>query len=92
VAAGGSLIYGLDRGRLFGQLRARYQNNDYELPDPGTGLVRSDDIATFGAGLGYRLSSVLSLHGAYLYEDRDSNISSLNYTSNTFTLGLVLGY
>ena len=92
VATGGSLMYGLDRGRLFGQLRARYQNNDYELPDPGTGVVRSDDIATVGAGLGYRLSSVLSLHGAYLYEDRDSNISSLRYTGNTFTLGLVLGY
>jgi hypothetical protein len=92
VATGGTLSYNIDRGRLFGQLLGRYQSNDYELPNPATGTVRSDNITMFGAGLGYRFSSLLSLRGAYLYEDRDSNIYNFGYTSNTFTLGLLVGY
>ena len=48
VATGASLIYNLQRGRLLGQLRARYQTNDYSLPDLLSGEDRTDDIATFG--------------------------------------------
>ena len=91
LASGASLIYNLDRGDFFGQLRARYQNNDYNRPDRITGEDRSDDIYTFGAGLGYRFTYYLSLWGTYLYEDRDS-IYRYSYTINTITLGLVVGF
>ena len=92
VATGGSLLYNLDRGRFFGQLRGRYQVNDYDLPDLATGIVRSDDIMSAGVGVGYRVTKIFSLQGAYLYEDRDSNIYRESYTTNVFTLGLVIGY
>ena len=92
TATGGSLAYRLDRGRIFGQLRGRYQVNDYELPDLNTGIIRSDDILTGGAGLGIRFTDVVSLWGTYLYEDRESNIYNFSYTTNVFTLGLVIGY
>ena len=91
VATGASLIYSIDRGNLFGQLRGRYQNNDYTRPDLTTGEYRSDDISTFGAGLGYRFTYYLSLWGSYLWEDRDS-LYPYSYTASTFTLGLVVGF
>ncbi len=91
VASGASLMYSLDRGSLFGQLRGRFQNNDYSRPDRITGEVRSDDIYTFGVGLGYRFTYYLSLWGTYLYEDRES-LYRYSYTINTFTLGLVVGF
>jgi len=91
LASGASLMYSLDRGSLFGQLRGRYQNNDYSRPDRITGETRSDDIYTFGVGLGYRFTYYLSLWGTYLYEDRQS-LYRYSYTINTFTLGLVVGF
>ena len=91
VATGASLIYNLQRGRLLGQLRARYQSNDYALPDLQSGEDRTDDIATFGLGLGLRISELLSLRGNYLYEDRRS-LHPYSYTTNIFTIGLVVGY
>ena len=91
LASGASLMYSLDRGSLFGQLRGRYQNNDYSRPDRITGQDRSDDIYTFGVGLGYRFTYYLSLWGTYLYEDRQS-LYRYSYTINTFTLGLVVGF
>jgi hypothetical protein len=84
-------MYSLDRGSLFGQLRGRVQNNDYSRPDRDTLEDRSDDIYTFGVGLGYRFTYYLSLWGTYLYEDRQS-IDQYSYTINTFTLGLVVGF
>ncbi len=91
LAAGASLMYSLDRGNFFGQIRGRYQNNDYSRPDRITGEDRSDDIYTVGAGLGYRFTYYLSLWGTYLWEDRDT-IYRYSYTINTFTLGLVVGW
>ena len=91
LASGASLMYSLDRGSLFGQLRGRFQNNDYSRPDRITGQDRSDDIYTFGVGLGYRFTYYLSLWGTYLYEDRQS-LYRYSYTINTFTLGLVVGF
>ncbi len=91
VASGASLAYSLDRGSFFGQLRGRYQNNDYSRPDRITGENRSDDIYTFGLGLGYRFTYYLSLWGTYLYEDRDT-LYRYSYTTNIFTLGLVVGF
>jgi hypothetical protein len=92
TATGGSLIYNLDRGDFFGQARARYQNNDYELADLVTGMDRSDDISTFILGLGYRITDILSLYGSYLYEDRSSTIYQYGYTTNIFSLSLTIGY
>jgi len=96
VATGGSLMYNYERGSFFGQARGRYQNNDYNLLAPlsetDDGKPRSDDIATFGLGLGFRFTEILSLWGTYLYEDRDSNLYEASYTTNIFTLGLVLGF
>ena len=91
LASGASLSYGLDRGKFFGQLRGRYQNNDYTRPDRITGEERSDDIYTFGLGLGVRFTYYLSLWGTYLYEDRQT-LYRYSYTTNIFTLGLVVGF
>ena len=92
VATGASLMYSYDRGTFFGQLRGRYQNNDYNFADPPSDIVRSDDIATFGLGLGIRFNPFLSLWGTYLYEDRDSTIYEASYKTNIYSLGLVFGY
>ena len=91
LASGASLMYSMDRGNFFGQLRGRYQNNDYTRPDRITGQERSDDIYTLGAGLGFRFTNYLSLWGTYLFEDRDT-LYRYSYTINTFTLGLVVGW
>ena len=91
VATGGGLTYSLDRGRVSGQASGRFQNNQYDLPDPVTGEIRSDDILTLGLGLGYRVNTKFSLWGSYLYEDRDS-LYRYSYTANIFTLGLALGF
>ncbi len=92
TATGASLIYLLDRGRFFGQARARYQTNDYELADLPTGDDRKDDISTFTLGMGYRLTDIFSLYGTYLYEDRDSSIFRYGYTTNIYSIGLTIGY
>jgi len=91
VATGAGLTYSLDRGTVFGQAHGRFQINDYELPDPITSELRSDDILSLGLGLGYRFTNHLSLFGSYLHEDRDS-LFRYSYTINIFTLGLVLGF
>ena len=85
-------MYTLEHGSWYGQARGRYQNNDYELQDQTAGELRSDDIATFGLGLGFRFTELLSLYGTYLYEDRDSTIYEASYTTNIFSLGLVFGF
>jgi hypothetical protein len=91
TASGGSLIYNLNRGRLYGQARVRLQNNSYELQDPATPGKRSDDITTFGLGLGYRFTDLLSLRGSYLHEDRDT-LYPFNYEVKIFVLGLIFGF
>ncbi len=91
VATGGALRYNIDRGSIYASASGGFQNNDYELPDPRTGQIRSDDILTLGLGMGYRLTHYFSLWGSYVYEDRDS-LYQYSYTTNIFTLGLVLGF
>ncbi len=92
VATGGSLQYQFDRHRFYAQARARYQVNDYELPDISTGEDREDPITTYALGLGYRFGPYISLWGGYLRENRDSTIHQYSYDYNVFTLGLVVGY
>ncbi len=92
TATGAGLIYNLDRGSFFGQLRARYQSNEYELHDVVTGDERTDDISTVLLGLGYRFTDILSLYGTYLYEDRDSSIYRFGYKTNIYSIGLTIGY
>jgi hypothetical protein len=91
IATGGTLGYELQRDRFFGELWARFQNNDYPLPERGSGEERSDDITTLGLGLGFRFTDLLSLRGGYIYEDRDT-LFEYSYTVNMFTLGLVFGF
>jgi hypothetical protein len=91
VATGAGLLYNIDRGKVFGQASGRFQVNDYELPDPATGQMRSDDIVTFGLGLGYRFNRRFSLWSSYLYEDRQS-IYRYSYTTNIITVGLLFGF
>jgi hypothetical protein len=91
VASGVSLMYSIDQSRVFGQARLRFQNNDYQLPDPASGEIRSDDIYTVGLGLGVRVTDLFSLYGTYLYEDRRS-IFEYSYDASVFSLGLVLGF
>jgi Uncharacterized protein conserved in bacteria (DUF2320). len=68
TATEGGLTYRLERDRLFGYLRADYQNNDYEVPDTVTGRSRSDDLTTYGVGVGYRLTDLLALRGSYTHQ------------------------
>ncbi len=91
IAKGAGLIYRLQRERLFGHLRVRYQNNDYERPDPIEGKTRSDDITDFGLGIGYRLMPSLSLRGSYAYQKRDS-FYRYSYKANMFLIGLTWGF
>jgi hypothetical protein len=92
TATRGVLTYNLDRGKFFGLLRGRFQNNDYAVPDVATGDDRNDDITSFNLGLGYRFTNLLSLYGSYLYEDRSSSIDRFGYTTNIYTIGLTIGY
>lgn len=92
VATGASLQYQYELNRFYAQIRGRYQINDYDQPEVSSGVVRQDDIATAGLGLGYRFGPYLSLWGGYLYENRDSTIYRYGYDYNVFTLGLVIGY
>ncbi len=91
IAKGLGLIYRLQRERLFGHIRARYQNNDYDRPDPIEGTARSDDITDFGLGIGYRLLPSLSLRGSYAYQKRDS-FHQYSYKANMFLIGLTWGF
>jgi len=98
TATGASLIYTLHLSRLTGQLRARYQENDYDLPvevldEDGVRRYheRLDEILTFGLGLSIRITDLLSVRGSYLYEDRET-MWPFYYETNIFVLGLVVGY
>jgi hypothetical protein len=92
VASGASVQYQYEMNRFRAQGRFRYQENSYATPDLAEGIKRKDPITTFGLGLGYRFTHFLSLWGAYLYENRDSNIDRFGYDYNVITLSLVVGY
>jgi len=91
IAMGAGLVYRLQRERLFGHVRARFQNNDYDRPDPIEGTARSDDIKDFGLGIGYRILPSLSLRGSYAYQERDS-FYRYSYKANMFLVGLTWGF
>lgn len=91
LATGAALQYNIDRGSIYASASGGFQNNDYELPDPQTGELRSDDILTFGLGMGYRVTHYFSLWGSYVFEDRES-LYQYSYATNIFTLGLVFGF
>ncbi len=91
TATGGGLTYELQRGRIFGDLRYHRQTNDYNLPDPELGSTRSDEITTWGGGLGVRLNLFTSVRASYTHQVRDT-LHPYSYTANIFTVGLVLGY
>ncbi len=91
VARGASLMYGLQREKLFAQARVRFQNNSYDDLTPS----RDDDILTFNVGLGYRFNELITLQGAFLREKRETSPAFedlYSYTYNSFVLGVVLGY
>lgn len=91
TATGGGLVYRLERERLFGYANFQYQNNDYEVADTVTGRNRSDDTTTYGIGVGYRLTSILSLRGSFVHQERDS-LHRFSYDANMFLVGLMVGY
>ena len=65
-------------------LSAGYRTDDYR----GAGATRSDDIATAGARVSYRLRRWLSVAGDYTYTDRQSNVPFVEYNRNVFMLTL----
>jgi len=91
IGMGANLTYRIQLQRLFAHARFGYQNNDYGFADEITGEDRSDDITTFGLGVGYRLSTLFSLRGTYTYQKRDS-ISNYSYDANVFLIGLTVGF
>ena len=91
TATGGRLLYDLDRGRFFGQARARLQTNSYDIPDSISGEKRSDDLMTLSAGVGFRVTDSVSVRAAYRHEDRESR-DPFGYVNDIFLLDLILGY
>jgi hypothetical protein len=91
VTTGADLEYSFDRGRFFSAAGARYQVNSYPVADFDTGEKRKDQINDLGLLVGYRLTSILSLYGSYLWEDRDSNVGRLGYTTNIYSIGVTIG-
>jgi len=91
TATGGRILYDLDMGRIYGQVRARLQTNDYDIPDSVLGVKRSDEILILGAGLGFRFTDKLSLRASYIYEDRDS-LDPYGYLNKVWLVDLIFGY
>lgn len=91
VTTGSAAAYDLNLGKFFGKLNVRVQSNDYNTVDPSLGLKRKDDVTSFGASAGYRISPLLSVRATYGHEKRDSN-STFGYESNVILVGLVAGF
>ena len=90
TTTGGAATYSLQRGRLFGSLRYRYQRNSYQVADIPTGQRRADKISSYAAQAGYHFSPAFSLRVAYDHEKRDS-IQSYGYDANMYLISVVLG-
>ncbi len=75
-----------------GQVRtnalAGYRNDDYR----GLFTTRSDDTASFGAGVNYQFRRWLNLGAQYIFTNRSSNVPAVEYDRNVimFTLGASL--
>ena len=91
TATGGRLLYDIDRGRIFGQARARLQTNSYGIPDSVTGVKRSDDLMILSAGVGFRFTEKLSVRAAYSHEDREAPYP-FDYINDIVLLDLIFGY
>ena len=91
TATGGRLLYDLEMGRIFGQLRARLQTNDYDVPDSQLGVKRSDDLTILGAGLGFRFTDKMSVRASYIHEDRDS-LDPYGYLNKVWLVDLIFAY
>lgn len=91
TGTGGRLLYDLEMGRIYGQLRARLQTNDYDIPDSELGVKRSDDLMILGAGLGFRFTDKMSVRASYIYEDRDS-LDPFGYLNKVWLVDLIFAY
>ncbi len=54
---------------------------------PGGIVKRDDDVFNYNLGLDYNVRKWLILHADYQFTRRNSNISALDYTDNTISLG-----
>lgn len=59
---------------------------------PGTQVRRDDNVFGFGFGFDYNMRKWLVFHIDYQYSRRDSNISTLDYTENAFSLGSTMPF
>jgi uncharacterized protein (PEP-CTERM system associated) len=48
---------------------------------------REDDLTQLNMTLNYQLKRWLSVTGSYLYDDRDSNVTNIDYDRNVFSIG-----
>ncbi len=85
------LTYRYDRERFFVLARARYQVNDYQVEDVVSGELRKDDITSYTAGLGYRITRIVSLYGSYIHLERDSTTPRNGYDANAISVGVTIG-
>ncbi len=91
TTTGGAATYSLQRGRLFGSLRYRYQRNNYQVADITSGQQRADKISSYAAQAGYHFTPTLAVRVAYDHEKRDS-IQAYGYDSNMYLVGVVVGF
>jgi hypothetical protein len=87
VADNKSVVVSADyefRPNIILQARGSYTNSKY------IGSSRTDSYPGAGVGIKYLLNRYASFDVNYNYSDRSTNTSSLDYTSNTLSIGLTL--
>jgi len=72
--------------RLSGDLEASYMTADYE------NTSRNDDITEFSGSIGYKIARWLTFSVTGGIEERDSNISGLDYDNTYFMANLEFAY
>jgi len=75
---------------ISGVMRGSYGTDDYSDPLPGETLTRSDRTILGGVGLKYQMKDWLEFALDYNYMDRDSNIDTHDFISNTYALTINL--
>jgi hypothetical protein len=50
--------------------------------------LREDDLTQLNMSINYQLKRWLSLEAAYLYDERDSNVATIDYDRNSLSLGV----
>lgn len=76
--------------RVYLKTDGAYSHNDYSritvLPNQDT--TRRDDVWDAGVGLEYLMpNEIISIFGGYRITSRESNLSGLNYTDNSVSVG-----